>query len=256
MPSGPSVPSLARASRILLLLVPLLFAAACQGAGGIVRQYEYEEEIYLSVDGRATVYVNTSIPALVSLRGVNLNTDSNARLDRAGIRRLYTAPAVRVVRVSTWSRFGRRFVQVRLAVDDITKLGTAPMFAWSDYRIDRTDNLLIYRQQVGSPAGRDVGTVGWNGRELVAFRIHVPSRIRHHNAGADNLKRGNILVWEQTLGERQAGKPLAIEARMETTSILYSTLILFAGSGALALAVLAVIIWVVIRKGRPSTGQA
>jgi len=84
----------------------------------------------------------------------------------------------------------------------------------------------------------------------VAVRVHLPSRIRYHNAGADNLKRGNILVWEQSLAERQSGKPLEIEARIEQTSILYSTLILFTISGALALLVLALIIWWVVRKGK------
>jgi hypothetical protein len=81
--------------------------------------------------------------------------------------------------------------------------------------------------------------------------VHLPSRIRYHNAGADNLKRGNILVWEQSLADRQAGKPLDIEARIEQTSILYSTLMLFAVSGALALFVLAlIIVWVVRIKTR------
>ena len=37
-----------------------LCAAACSG-GGLFRQYQYEEEIYLSLDGTATVYVNSSI---------------------------------------------------------------------------------------------------------------------------------------------------------------------------------------------------
>jgi len=81
-------------------------------------------------------------------------------------------------------------------------------------------------------------------------RVHLPSRIRYHNAGPGNLKRGNILVWEQSLADRQAGKPLEIEARIEETSILYSTLMLFAVSGALAIMVLAAIIWWVVRKGR------
>jgi len=84
----------------------------------------------------------------------------------------------------------------------------------------------------------------------VAVRVHLPSRIRYHNAGADNLKRGNILVWEQSLKDRQAGKPLEIEARIEQASILYTTLLLFAISGALALLVLALIIWWVVRKGK------
>jgi hypothetical protein len=83
----------------------------------------------------------------------------------------------------------------------------------------------------------------------VAVRVHLPSRIRYHNAGADNLKRGNILVWEQSLADRQAGKPLDIEARIEQTSILYTTLLLFAISGALAMAALGLIVWWVVRKG-------
>ena len=94
--------------------------------------------------------------------------------------------------------------------------------------------------------------VGWKGTELVAFRIHLPSRIRYHNAGADNLKRGNILVWEQAFADRQAGTPLEIEARVEQTSILYSTLMLFLVSGALAMSMLALIIWWVVRKGKSS----
>jgi hypothetical protein len=95
-----------------------------------------------------------------------------------------------------------------------------------------------------------VGDVGWKGNELIAVRVHLPSRIRYHNAGAGNLRRGNILVWEQSLADRQAGKPLEIEARIEQTSILFSTLILFAVSGLLALLVMAAIIWWVVRKGR------
>ena len=123
-------------------------------------------------------------------------------------------------------------------------------FSWATYQIDRRDDLVVYRQQLGAAAGKPVGDVGWKGSELVAVRVHLPSRIRYHNAGADNLKRGNILVWEQALADRQAGKPLEIEARIEETSILYSTLMLFAVSGLLALLVLAAIIWWVVRKGR------
>jgi len=110
----------------------------------------------------------------------------------------------------------------------------------------------VYRQRLGASAARAVGSVGWNGSELVAVRLHLPSRIRYHNAGADNLKRGNILVWEQALADRQAGTSLEIEARIEQTSILYSTLMLFLVSGALAMTVLALIIWWVVRKGKAS----
>jgi hypothetical protein len=239
----------ARLAVVAAVLAAALAAASCAGRE-LVRQYEYEEEIYLSLDGSATIYVNASLPALASLRGLPVPTNPDARVDRPAVRALYSSPVTKVTRVSAWRRFGRRFVQVRVDVDDVTRLGSAAPFSWSTYSIARRDNLVIYRQVMGHPAGGPVGNVGWNGSELTAVRLHLPSRIRYHNAGADNLRRGNILVWEQSLSERQAGKPLDIEARVEQTSILYSTLILFAVSGALALSLLALIVAWVVRRGR------
>jgi len=238
------------AAAMMAAAVFAFMAAASCGGGGLVKYYEYDEDIYLSIDGSATVYLNASVPALVNLRGMDLDTRPTANLDRAKVRRLFSTGASRVTRVSRWRRFGRQFVQVRLAVDDITKLGSAAPFAWATYQVERRDGLVVYRQQLGAAAGTQVGDVGWKGGELIAVRLHLPSRIRYHNAGAGNLKRGNILVWEQPLTDRQAGKPLEIEARIEETSILYSTLMLFAASGLLALLVLAAVIWWVVRRGR------
>ena len=53
-----------------LVLAAVLASVACGNV--IARKYEYEEEIFLSLDGSATVYVNASVPALVSLRGVEI----------------------------------------------------------------------------------------------------------------------------------------------------------------------------------------
>ena len=240
------------ASGLAVLAAVALAAAglmACQG-GGLVRHYEYEEVIDLAVDGSATIYVNASVPAAVSLRGMDLDVRPSALLDRTKVRAFFTTPVTRVTRVSRWRRLGRQYFQVRLAVDDITKLGSAPPFSWAVYRIDRNDGLVVYRQDLAGSAGKPAGEAGWKSDELVSVRLHLPSRIRYHNAGKDNLKRGNILVWEQSLADRQAGKPLAIEARFEETSILYSALVLFALSGTLALLVLAAIIWWVVRKGK------
>jgi hypothetical protein len=231
------------------VLATLLGVSAC-GASGLVKYYEYDEDIYLSIDGSATIYLNASVPALVGLRGMDLDVSPTANVDRAKVRRLFTTGATRVTRVSRWRRFGRQFLQIRMAVDDVTKLGSAAPFSWATYQLERRDGLVVYRQQLNAAAGKPVGDVGWKGNELIAVRVHLPSRIRYHNAGAGNLKRGNILVWEQSLADRQAGKPLEIEARIEQTSILYSTLVLFAVSGLLALLVLAAIIWWVVRKGR------
>src|SRR5262245_37948234 len=55
--------TLRRALRLGVPLVVLgMLSGSCSGAG-LFRQYEYEEEMYLSLDGSATVYVNSSIAA-------------------------------------------------------------------------------------------------------------------------------------------------------------------------------------------------
>ena len=247
---------LTRRAALLLVVAGLTLAAsAACSSGSLVKQYEYEEDIYLSVDGSATIYVNASIPALVNMRGLDLKTEPTARLDRARVRELFTSPGVRVARISSWRRFGRRFVQVRLAVDNVTTLSGSAPFAWATYSFTRRDGLVTYRQVLGAAAGVAVPNLKLKGDELVAFRLHVPSRIRYHNAGEGNLKRGNILVWEQAFAARQVSSPLEIEARFEETSILASTLMLFLVSGGLAMAVLALIIWGVVRKGRKASAS-
>jgi len=239
-----------------------LLSASCSG-GGLFRQYEYEEEMYLSLDGSATVYVNASLASLRVLRGMQFD-ERASRVDRDAVREYYTAPGVRVTSVTQSRRSGRRFLHVRLAVDDIRTLGSTKPFEWSTYRFERVGNQFVYRQTVGPPVSgiadasaramvvtMQPGDAGWNGTELVAFRLHLPSKIEFHNTRRD-IGRGNILVWEQTLAERRRGVPLTLEARMQTQSILYRTLWLF-GLTFVAVAVLFVaIIWWVLRRGQPA----
>src|SRR5512134_3534023 len=158
-----------------------LIVLALPGCRSLIpRQYEYEEELYLSLDGTATMYVNGSVPALVALRGLDLDPD--ARVDRTRVRRLYESPVTHVTRVSTSRRSGRRFVHLRIEVSDVRRLPEAAPFAWSTYRLHRTADEYVYVQAVGAAAGRDVGDVGWHGSELVAFRMHLPSKVRYHDA--------------------------------------------------------------------------
>lgn len=230
-----------------IVLAALLFAA-CQ-TFGLVKQYEYDERVELSLDGSAVVDITASIPALVALRGANLSVDPEARFDRHAFRRLYEGPGVAVRDVSAFRRHGRRFVHVRLDVSDITALPRLMPLSWSRYRLDRVNDEFRYVQEVGPAAQIDVGDVGWSGNELVAFRVHPPSRINFHNSPL-GVNRGNILVWEQTLNERLSGAPLRMEARVQTESILYRTLWLFAGTFVTAMLVLAALIWWASRKGR------
>jgi hypothetical protein len=233
------------------LLGILLVAFACAGCQklGLVKQYEYDERVELSLDGSAVVDVTASIPALVALRGATLSVDPEARFDRQAFRRLYEGPGVTVREVSGFRRHGRRFVHVRLDVDDIAQLPRLVPLSWSRYELDRLDQEFRFVQEVGPAAQLQVGDVGWTGDELIAFRVHLPSRINFHNSPL-GVERGNILVWEQTLRDRLAGTPLRMEARMETESILYRTLWLFGGTFMAAMAALALVVWWVSRKGR------
>jgi len=237
------------AAALVLVALAATSTVSCAG-GGLFRQYEYEEDIYLSLDGTATVYVNASIAALDALRGTSFDTSPTARLDRDAVRRFYATPVTHVAQVTQSRRNGRRFVHVRVDVDNVRRLGATAPFQWSRYEFRRQDDLYVYQQSIGASANKDVGNVGWKGDELVAFRLHLPSKITYHNAGASNLKRGNILVWEQSLRARLRGEPLVLDARMQTQSILYRTLLLFGATFVAVAIAFALVIALVLRGGR------
>jgi hypothetical protein len=237
-----------------LALLCALGCVSCSAAGGLFRQYEYEEDLYLSLDGTATLYVNSSIAALDALRGLTLDTNPATAVDREAVRAYYTTPNTHVTWVRTSRRSGRRFVHVRIEVDDVRRLAAAAPFAWSSYRFGRDGEQYVYQQSVGGSAAKRVGDVGWTGRELVAFRLHLPSKIDFHNRNplepeADNLRRGNILVWEQTLADRLRAAPVELDARMQTQSILYRTLWLFGVTFVVVAAGFVLVIWLVLRRG-------
>ena len=243
--------------RVAVLALAALAMAGCSG-GRLFRQYEYEEDVTLSLDGTATIYVNASVAALDALRGASFDSRPNARVDRDAVRKFFTTPFTRVRQVSQGRRGGRRFVYVRLDVDDIRRLGAAPPFQWSRYEFRREGDEFVYRQTLGGSAGKSVSDAGWTGEELVAFRLHLPSKITYHtnNNGVDNYLRGNILLWEQPLKARLAGTPLLLEARMQTQSILYRTILLF-GATFLAVAIAFVaVIALVLRGGKKKAGKA
>lgn len=230
------------------MALAVLMFAGCQTLG-LVKRYEYDERVELSLDGSAIVDITASIPALVALRGATLSVDPEARFDRREFRRLYEGPGVLVREVSAFRRDGRRFVHVQLAVNDIRDLPRIVPLSWSRYTLDRLPQEFRFVQEVGPAAQLDVGDVGWTGNELIAFRVHFPSRINFHNSPL-GVGRGNILAWEQPLRDRLSGTPLRMEVRMETESILYRTLWLFAGTFTAAMLALAGMVWWVSRKGR------
>jgi hypothetical protein len=246
---------IARRVRRAACLVAAAAAASC--ASPFAPQYEYEEQAYVSVDGSATVVINTSLPALVALRGVAIDASPAGPIDRDTVRRAFEAAGCRVDNVSRfWQRRGRRFVQVRIGADDVRRLSGCGPLSWSSYSLSPvSEEGLRYQQTVGAASPGEPGPVTWEGGELVAFKLHLPSRIREHNVkrldGTNGtIERGNILTWEQRLADRRAGRPVVMDVTMDSTSILNTTLWIFGGAFAAAVLALIVIIWMVIRHGR------
>jgi hypothetical protein len=247
MPTGRR--TCARAVLVLMTIVLAASTLSCGGAGRVFKkQYEYEEELYLSLNGSATLNVNASVASLVALRGANLPVDPAARVDRAQVRALYAAAGSEPT-VSLSRRDGRRFVHVSVDVDDVRSLAQIAPLAWSSYVYQREGENMEYRQVVGPAVHQSVGDVGWKGDEVVAFRMHVPSRIEFHNAPSGRVERGNILEWEQPLSDRLSGAPVDMRVQMQSQSILANTLLLFGSMIVLAAAVFGVVIWWVARRG-------
>jgi hypothetical protein len=250
------------------VLVAATATIACgRGAGLLSPQYEYEEDLTLKLDGSASLVVNASIPALIALHGLPLDPDPRMRADetRRRLRDVYTSPQAEVLRVNTWTKYGRRFVGIRLRIPDIRALPKAAPFAWSSYDLHQEDGHHVWRHTLGAAASPTTSGVPWKGNELVAFRVHLPSRVLFYNArDVDDpskirtIDRGNIITWEQRLADRLENKPIAwaedrkpgvMEIRMDSQSILYRTLWLFGLAFTAAIGVLALLIWLTVRRG-------
>lgn len=239
----------------LLILLLSAIVSACAGAGVFTREYEYEEELYLALDGSATLNVNASVASLIALRGAELDPEPRARIDRDYLRAFFGAPDARVT-VSLARRDGRRFVHASVQVDDVRMLSRVAPFSWSAYEFARGDEALKFRQRIGPPISSAKGqvvsdpSVSWTGGEIVAFRMHLPSEIVFHNSPSGDIQRGNILEWEQPLADRLDGEPIDIQVQLEPTSILANTLLLFGATIVAAVATLAGLVWWISRRGQ------
>ena len=230
-------------------LAVVLMAAGCGGTGLLKPQYEYEEDLYPALDGSVTLYVNASLASLAALHSLDVSTDPKAYIDRPRIRQMFQSPGVAVSTPTLSRRDGRRFVHLRLEAGSLKALSAVTPLAWSAYDFVREGDLYLFRHRIGASANRPVGHVGWTGKELVAFRVHLLSRITFHNSQQE-VERGNILTWAQPLSVRLQGAPLDLQVRMEASSILARTLLLFGSTILAAVVAFGLVIWWVARKGK------
>ena len=154
--------------------------------------------------------INSSIAALIALRGLDEDPDAD------GAARSRQDPRVLCVAGGTQVDARQPAVAAQrpaLRADPAGRRRHPPARA---IRAARLVDLSVhatngqeyhYRQAWGAPAGKTVPNVNWDGSEIVAVRMHLPSRIDYHNTTSRKVDRGNIVGWEQPLKDRLPASP-------------------------------------------------
>jgi hypothetical protein len=84
----------------------------------------------------------------------------------------------------------------------------------------------------------------------MAVRFHLPSKVYGHDNAAGGVERGNIVAWRQDVAQALAGSALAFGATIDSRSILWSTVGLFAAAIVTGLGIIALALLVVFWRGR------
>jgi hypothetical protein len=224
------------------LALILLLAA---GSRGCLR-YEFDHEFWLKVDGSGRVQV-TGRPGLWATFK-HLGVAEPEAVARAA-REAFERSGLRVERVRVVRRAGRSYVFLAAAFRDVNLLGGTPAFP--DLRValrpegERLRLQGSWARPPGSPPPPSHDEEG-----LVAVRFHLPSRVQTHENAAQGIERGNILSWRAETPAAAAGHGLSFGATLDSRSILWTTVALFAGAIVAALLLLGGTLWAVARRGR------
>jgi len=232
------------------LAAALLLVTALRGC----LTYEYEHEMWLQVDGSGVVHV-TGRPALwTAFKSLPLD-ESDPDAMKAAARKLFEVSGLEVERVTVTKRRGRRYLFVSAEFADVNRISYTR--ACPDLRVGlrREDGRLMLdgswqRPIEALPGGEK------DGEGLMAVRFHLPSRVYSHRRAADGVERGNILCWRQETSAAIDGGRLEFGATMGERSILSSTVMLFVGAVVLAVVLLAIALWAVVRQGRKDLRRA
>ena len=232
------------------LAVVLLLALSLRGCVA----YEFEHEFWIRVDGSGTVNVTARPELWGAMKGVRVSpTDEDA----AGqtVRALFESSGLRVRRVTLTHRAGRPYVFVAADFTDVNRLAGTPAFPDLALSVrPEGENLRMDGRWSRPPGLPDVPLESRDG--LMAVRFHLPSKVYSHRNAFAGVERGNIVAWRETVAEGLAGRPLEVGALIDRRSILRSTIGLFAIAIALALGILATVLWWVVRKGRKAQAPA
>ena len=226
------------------------------------RQYEYEEDLTIGIDGSGTLTINASLAALNTLRGLDVDPLASS-VDRDRIRALYQSNVARVRSVPRpWSRDGRQFVQINLEFDDVRRLSEDAPLSWSRYELTDQNGQHLFRQTVGA-----VGAEARHAQERRLGRQRdrrlpaAPARAASSNTTRAISRRTSRPAstaatssdGNSTWPIASTASPLTIEVRMDSQSILYRTLFLFAGRLHRRRADAGLLIWWTIRRAEEIT---
>lgn len=230
-------------ARIDVVAVRLLLLAAlssfCTGCAGCTA-YEYEEDVFLDVDGSGRMRVSGSREILRALHGEHGGSASRlgAHFDRAGFE---------LTSARETERDGRPFLHVEGRFAAWETLCRHPAFENRVCRLAGEDETLGLELRVPAPEGRIPKGVPADG--VVGFRFHLSSTVREHSS-PEPVQRGNILVWERSAADHFGGTPVDVRIRFDRRSVLATTARILALSLGAVVAAVATAIGFMVRKGR------
>jgi len=232
------------------LAAALLLVTALRGC----LTYEYEHEIWLQVDGSGVVHV-TGRPALwTAFKSLPLDEGDPEAMKKAA-RKLFEESGLDVKRVTVTKRGGHRYLFVSAEFKDVNRISYTRAFPDLRVGLRREDGRLMldgsWQRPIEALPGGEKDRDG-----LMAVRFHLPSKVYSHRHAADGVERGNILGWRQDTAAALDGGRLEFGASMDERSILSSTVMLFAGAVVLAVVLLSIALWAVVRQGRKDLGRS
>jgi hypothetical protein len=235
---------------ILRLAAALLLVTALRSC----LTYEYEHEVWLRVDGSGAINV-TGRPALwTAFKSLPLDASDPDAMKKAA-RELFERSGLRVKRVTVTKRRGHLYLFVSAEFSDVNRISYTPAFPDLRLGLRREGGRLYLDGSWQRPLEALPG--GEKDRDgLMAVRFHLPSKVYGHRRAADGVERGNILCWRQEVAAALDEGRLEFGAEMDDRSILSSTVMLFVGAVVLAVVLLALALWALVRQGRKDLGRA
>jgi hypothetical protein len=154
-----------------------------------------------------------------------------------------------VRRVTRVTRAGRAYLFAAADFADVNALPRTAAFPDLDLRLAREGRQLRLAGEWRVP--RDARAVADADRAgLMAVRFHLPAKVYEHKNAFDGVERGNIVSWRQTVAQGLGGRPLEFGARMDQRSILRATITLFLQSIAAGGVLIALLLYLVYRRGK------